>query len=88
MQLIQAYKMGPLLQVGFNRVLNGKQVHSEMHQKIIREAFRKKTIESVSMLIPPSDPPPPPYCERLRLFFFLNVFWIIGVVWYAVKQIL
>ena len=24
----------------------------------IREAFQKKTIESVSMLIPPSDPPP------------------------------
>ena len=27
----------------------------------------KKPIESVSMLIPPSDPPP--FCERLRLFF-------------------
>ena len=25
----------------------------------IREAFRKNTIESVSMLIPPLDPPPP-----------------------------
>ena len=24
----------------------------------MREAFQKKTIESVSMVIPPSDPPP------------------------------
>ena len=29
-----------------------------------------------------------PYCERLRLFFFRAIFFIIGVVRYAVKQIL
>ena len=26
--------------------------------------------------------------EALGYFFFRNIFWITGVVWYAVKQIL
>ena len=39
------------------------------------------------MIIPPLDPPP--YYERLRLFFLATFFYIIiGVAWYAVKQIL
>ena len=37
----------------------------------IREAF-KKNIESMSMLIPPSDPQTP----RLRLFFVCDVFLV------------
>ena len=47
----------------------------------LREAL-KKPIESVSMLIPPSDPPPP--TVSALGYFFCDVFWIIGVVWYAV----
>ena len=49
---------------------------------------KKKPIESVSMLIPPSDPPPPPSTVSALGYFLRYVFWIIGVVWYAVKQIL
>ena len=45
-----------------------------------------KTIESVSMLIPPLTPPP--YCERLKLFVVCAVCLIIWVVMYDVKQIL
>ena len=50
---------------------------------MVREGFKKKNVESVSMLIPP----PPPTVSALG-YFFCDVFWIIGVVWYAVKQIL
>ena len=44
----------------------------------LREGFQKKTIESVSMLIPPSDPTPL-YCERLRLFFYAMFFGLLGL---------
>ena len=76
----------------YTALYNTRQIRSVTNKEItqlqLREAFQKKTIESVSMLILPSDPPPPPpYCERLRLFFG-GAFWITLVVWYAVKQIL
>ena len=45
---------------------------------MVREALKKNTIESVSMIIPPSDPPPF-YCERLRLFFFAMFFGLLGL---------
>ena len=38
------------------------------------DAFQKKPVESMSMLIPPSDPSSP-YCEHLKLFFFFDVFY-------------
>ena len=41
----------------------------------LKEAL--KNIDSVSMLITPSDPPP--YYERLRLFFFHDVFGLLGL---------
>ena len=41
-------------------------------------SLQKKPVESVSMLIPPSDPPPL-YCERLRLFFFAMLFGLLGL---------
>ena len=52
----------------------------------VREAFQKK--RWICEHAHTSLGPTPPYCERLRLFFFCEVFWIFGVVWYAVKQIL
>ena len=45
---------------------------------LIREAFRKKPIESVSMFRPPSDPPPPyPAVSALDFFatFLLLDIW-------------
>ena len=45
----------------------------KLSTKGIREAFQNKPIESVSMLILPSDPSPL-YCECLRLIFFLAKF--------------
>ena len=40
-----------------------------------REAFQKKTIECVSMIIPPSDPLPPPQWVNLVREAWLGSFW-------------
>ena len=54
-------------------------------KNIKREAL-KKTIESVSMLMPPLDPNPPTVSALgYNVIFIRNIFWICGVVWYAVK---
>ena len=45
---------------------------------LLREGCKKKTIESTSILIHPSDPPP--YCDHLRLFFFSAVFGLFGML--------
>ena len=46
-------------------------------EETLREGCQKH-IESVSMLIPPSDPPS--YCERLRQFFFCFIFGIFRLL--------